>query len=150
MIERANPDAPRGTVRAGCSRALKQHAEFLRFAEPRKLPVLTNYSAKAGIDLEDAPHCRDSVLIATNLPISEGHGERGAVRIACVFIPAIVVATSAKTESRSWRRYRGASLSEKALRSSCRPSRCRMLGDRHMDDPPAVVSQNNEHEKQPR
>ena len=31
----------------------------------------------------------------------------------------MVVATSAKTESRSWRRYRGASFSGKALRSCC-------------------------------
>lgn len=30
-----------------------------------------------------------------------GHGERGAVRTACVFVPAIVAAPSAKTESRS-------------------------------------------------
>ena len=45
------------------------------------------------------------------------HGERGAVRTAAVFIPAMVVATSAKTESRSWSKYLGASFSEKALRS---------------------------------
>ena len=40
-------------------------------------------------------------------------GDRGAVRTACVFIPAMVVATPAKTESRSCRRYLGASFSER-------------------------------------
>jgi hypothetical protein len=45
------------------------------------------------------------------------HGDRGAVRTVSVFMPAMVVATSAKTESRSWSKYLDASFSEKALRS---------------------------------
>jgi len=36
--------------------------------------------------------------------VSVLHGDRGAVRTVCMFIPAMVVATSAKTASRSWRR----------------------------------------------
>ena len=45
------------------------------------------------------------------------HGDRGAVRTAWIFIPAVVVATSAKTASRSCRRYAGGASSGKALRS---------------------------------
>ena len=65
-------------------------------------------------------------------------------------MPAMVVATSAKTASRSCRRYAGAWSSGKALRSCWRrPGRRGMLGDRHVDDPSTVVREDDEHEEQP-
>ena len=67
-----------------------------------------------------------------------------------MFMPAMVVATSAKTASRSCRRYPGASSSGKALRS-CWAVQARggMLGDRHVDEPTTVVREDDEHEEQP-
>jgi len=47
------------------------------------------------------------------------HGERGAVRTVWMFIPARVIASSVKTESRSCSKYSGASLSGNVLRSCC-------------------------------
>jgi hypothetical protein len=55
----------------------------------------------------------------------------------------MVVVTPAKTESRSCRRYLGASFSEKGVAKwLCRPGRSRMIGHRDVDDPSALVFEN--------
>jgi len=64
-------------------------------------------------------------------------------------MPAMVVATSAKTESRSCSRYRGASFSEMHC-AAVVPSRPRsMIRDRHVDDPTTVVRKDHKDKKQP-
>jgi len=52
------------------------------------------------------------------LRVGVQHGERCAVLTIRIFIAAIVVGTSAKTESRSWNRYRDASFPWKRVEKS--------------------------------
>jgi hypothetical protein len=54
----------------------------------------------------------------------------------------------AKAKSRSWRRERGASFSGKAF-LLCRPCRCGMRGDSHMDNSSEVVGEDDKDEEQP-
>jgi hypothetical protein len=64
-------------------------------------------------------------------------------------MPAMVVATSAKTESPSWSRCRGASFSENALRSCCAVlGRRWIFGDRYVNDSSTVVREDDEDEEQ--
>jgi hypothetical protein len=67
-----------------------------------------------------------------------------------MFRPAMVVATPAKTASRSRRRYAGASRSGKVLRSCCAvQALVGSLVDGHVDDPSMLVREDDEHEEHP-
>jgi len=61
------------------------------------------------------------------------HGDRGAVRTVCVFIPAMVVATSAKPNHDRGQAIAALGLRKSIARRLCRPGRRRMFGDRHVN-----------------
>jgi hypothetical protein len=66
-----------------------------------------------------------------------------------MLMPAIVGAIAAKTASRSWRRYPGASSFGNVLRSCWAVQAAVGWSVSHVNEPPAVVRQDDEHEEHP-
>ena len=77
------------------------------------------------------------------------HGDRGAVRTACVFIPAMVVAHVCKDRIAIVEEIpRRLVLRKDIPKLLRRPRRCWTLGDRHVGDSSTVMRDDHEHEQQ--
>ena len=78
------------------------------------------------------------------------HGDLGAVRTVCMFMPAMVVATPGKDRIAIVNQISRRFILRKGIAQLLRsPSRRRMLGDRHVNDSPTVVREDDKYQEQP-